>query len=829
MSRWVRWATSVLPMSPAQRSDRVEEVLNALTLEEQVSLLAGSNMWNTVPIPRIDLPKFKVSDGPAGVRGSRFNGPASMNVPCGTALGATWNIALVREIGELLGREVLAKGARVHLAPTVNLHRTPVGGRNFECMSEDPLLTALTAVEYVKGVQSQGVASCIKHFVGNDTEFERMTIDSRIDERTLREVYLVPFERAVADAQVMSVMTAYNRVNGPYAADSTWLLTDVLRGEWGFDGMVVSDWYGLHSTTEGVLAGCDLEMPGPALHRGDKLLEAVASGAVAPEVVRERVRSILGVMDRTGGLDRPPGAETTREDPDDLALLRRAAAACMVLLKNHNAALPIEVAGAPATVAVIGPNAANATVMGGGSAHVTPTRVSQPLDAITSMLRDRSYQVRHAPGCNINKKLPEIEQRLVRDVMLEYFANSTDLDTPGATPVQSGTTETFRILWSGDPLRRGTSDIDFGARLAFVFTPDVTGEWKFSVESVAPVMLSIDGEVVIDNTEVPAGGSFFGTGKPEVVVEHRLEAGREYSFVAEVRHGARGSGLSGLNLGAMAPIIGNQLDDAVDLAAVSDVSIVIVGTNDDWESEGWDRTTMDLPGDQDELIQKVAAVSPRTIVVVNAGSPVSMPWLDEVDAVLCTWFPGQEMGVALADVLCGAVEPGGRLPVTFPRKLEDTPAFEHHPGRNGVANYAEGRLIGYRWYDTVGREPLFPFGFGLGYSDITIDDAAASGNDRVNVTVTNHSTRDGSQVVQVYGHRIDRSALPPDEPDQVLIGWERVQVPAGGSVNASIMIDESSRRSWDLTAGRWESWTGGVELRVGTSSRHLTHRLPIVM
>lgn len=825
-----RGNTSSVPhMAPDTFSPQVERLLDELTIEEQVSMLAGSNMWNTVPVPRLDIPKYRVSDGPAGVRGSRFDGPPSMNVPCGTAIAATWDRDLVRSIGELLGREVQAKGARVHLAPTVNLHRTPVGGRNFECMSEDPLLTAITAVEYVKGVQSQGVASCIKHFVANDTEFERMTIDSQVDERTLRETYLVPFERAVTDADVMSVMSAYNRVNGPYAADSVWLLREVLREEWGFAGMVVSDWYGLHSTAEGVLAGCDLEMPGPALHRGDKLLAAVHQGQVPAGLVRECVGNILSVMERTGGLHVPPGPETSRDDADDIALLRRSAAASFVLLKNDGAALPLGASAALSTLAVIGPNAATGMVMGGGSAHVTPTQVSHPLNAINAVFPARGVEVRHAPGCNINKKLPELDMRLLEDVVVDYFATADDLDTAGVAPAQTGTTGTFRIMWSGDPLGRRTANIDFGARISCAFTPDVGGTWKFSVESVAPVRMFIDDVLVLDNSHLDRGGSFFGMGKPELICEHDMTAGATSRIVIEVRHHPRGSGLSGLNIGAMAPVVGDQLRDAVDLAAQCDATVLVVGTNNDWESEGWDRETLDLPGRQDELIAEVAKVSKRTIVVVNAGSPVAMPWLDAVDAVLFVWFPGQQFGDALADVLTGAVDPGGRLPVTLPRRLEDTPAFEHHPGRNGEAKYLEGRLIGYRWFDTVGREPLFPFGHGLGYSDITIDDAAAGAEHMVNVTVTNHSDRDGDQVVQVYAHRLERDGLPHDEPDQVLVGFVRVRVAARTSANASVLLDERTMRTWDATARTWSPWRGPVQLRVGTSSRAIARRLDVTL
>ena len=797
-----------------------------MTLEEQVSLLAGSNMWNTVPNERLGIPKLRVSDGPAGVRGSRFDGPASMNVPCSTAIAASWDMALVREIGELLGRELEAKGARVHLAPTVNLHRTPVGGRNFECMSEDPLLTALTALEYVKGVQSHGVASCIKHLVGNDTEFERMTIDSQIDERTLREMYLYPFERSVKDADVMSIMTSYNRINGPYAADSEWLLQNVVRDEWGFDGAFISDWYGLHSTAEGVNAGLDLEMPGPTLHRGQKLIDAVNNGDVSADAVRDRARNVLNLMERTGALDTPPGPEVSRDDVQDHATLRRASAAGMVLLQNNNGALPLVPAGIK-NVAVLGPNAATATVMGGGSAHVTPTRVSHPLDALMNRLQPLGISVEHSAGCNINKKLPELDARNLSNVVMDYFNDVGAMDIASATPDLTGTTGVFRLLWTGDPLGRREANISFGARLSAVFTPHVGGEWSFSLESVAASRIIIDGEIILDNADAPNGGSFFGMGKPEVVVKKTLQAEREYSFVVEVRHTPIGSGLSGINIGAMAPIDSDQLGEAIDLAARSDVSVIVVGTNDDWESEGWDRETIDLPGKQDVLIHEVAKVSKRTIVVINAGSPVAMPWLNEVDAVLFTWFAGQEMGDALVDVLLGDVEPSGRLPVTMPRRMEDTPAAEHHPGRNGVAKYLEGRLIGYRWYDTIGREPQFPFGFGLGYADVKVTDAASSGTHMVTTTLQNTSQRDGVQVVQVYAHLVNRDGLSNDEPFQRLVGWSRVVVPAGASVNAVVKLDRDAYRTWDVEAGTWAQWTGDVELRVGTSSRHMTHFLPI--
>jgi beta-glucosidase len=547
--------------------------------------------------------------------------------------------------------------------------------------------------------------------------------------------------------------------------------------------------------------------------------------------VRDCARNILNLMERTGGTGVPPGPEISRTDADDMATLRRASSSAMVLLRNESIGgtpvLPLDVRGLT-SIAVLGPNASRGMVQGGGSAHVTPTRVSHPLDAITERLGS-AVRIEHSAGCNINKKLPELDARLLQNVSLDYYRDPAELDDANAVPAEVGTTGVFRLLWAGDPLNRREPNFAFGARLAAQLTPDQTGEWVFSIESVAPVLIIIDGETVLDNANVPAGGSFFGMGKPETLVTINLEAGRTYSFVVELRHTPTGAGLSGLTIGAMGPQQENMMEEAVTLAASCDVSIVVVGTNDDWESEGWDRDTIALPGEQDALITEVAKVSKRTIVIVNAGSPVSMPWLDEVEAVIYAWFPGQEFGDALVDLLVGDVEPSGRLPVTLPRRLEDTPAFEHHPGRNGVAKYLEGRLIGYRWYDTVGREPLFPFGFGLGYADVQIIDASKSGTHGVDVAVRNESARAGVQVVQVYAHRKDRAGLPSDEPDQKLVGYSRVKVAANGTTMLHVDLDPDAYRMWDPETSAWTQWTGNIELRVGTSSRHIAHRIAITL
>jgi len=812
----------------------IEALLDALTLEEQIGLLAGGDFWHTVPVERLGIPAMRVSDGPVGARGTTFaGGPPSMCAPCGTLLAATWDPALVEQVGQVLGRETKAKGASVLLAPTVNLHRTPVGGRNFECLSEDPWLSARMAVGYVRGVQSQGVACCIKHFVGNDTEFERMSVDSRIDERTLREVYLVPFEAAVTEAGVQAIMTAYNRINGVWSADSAENLA-LARDEWGYDGLFMSDWFGLHSTVEGIEAGLDLEMPGPTLHRGAKLLEAVESGLVAPAAVRRAAGNVLRLMARTGALHGDgPGPETSRTDgPEaeaDLALLRRTAAAGMVLVHNPAHTLPLA-AGELRRVAVVGPNAAVGQVMGGGSAHVTPTRVAHPLASLQARLGSLGVEVVHAAGAYIHRRLPEPEPAVrTGPGTLAIYASPDDLDRPGAEPVSSSALDGFHMMWVADPTGRRDPNPSFGARLAATVVPDRTGEWHVGVESVAPATVLVNGRQILDNTDTPVGGSFFGTGRGETRASVELTAGQPVELVVEIRHRPNGMGMGGFNLGLLGPLDDDPIGLAEAAAAGADATIVVVGTNDDWECEGWDRTTLALPGSQDELVRRVAAASRRTIVVVNSGSPVLMPWLADVDAALLCWFPGQEMGEALADVLLGDVEPGGRLPVTFPASLDDTPTVEHYPGRNGVAEYREGRLLGHRWYDTVGREPLFPFGFGLGYAEVDVTAAqrgtgAEAGT--VTATVANRSTRAGSQVVQVYlAPTGDRSG---DEPAQRLVGFARVTVPAGSEAEVAVTLDPRATLTWDVAGRTWVEAPGPFELRVGTSSRHLPIRLPLL-
>ncbi len=769
-----------------------------LTVEQKVELLAGADVWHTAAFDDPAVPAIRMSDGPAGVRGTSWTGAASASFPCGVALGATWDPELVRRIGHALGREARSKSAQVVLGPTVNLHRTPIGGRNFECMSEDPLLTAELAVAYVEGLQAEGVASCIKHFVGNDTEFERMTISSEIDERTLRELYLLPFEAAVKRAGVRAVMSGYNRLNGTFCGEHPWLLNEVLRGQWGFDGVVVSDWFGCHSAGESLLAGLDLEMPGPARQRGQHLLDEVRAGAVTEHDLDVAVGRLLGLAEWTGAAEADT-AEQTADDPETREVIRAAATRAMVLLKNDDATLPL--APTVPRLALIGPYARFGRIQGGGSARVKPDHGRGPLEALAERLPDVTFET----GGTIAKYLP---------TMRGNFAVAFE-DESGAT----GTTDVSRLAWYWDkPPVTGMSATRFSARVTGTFQPDHAGDWEIGLRAVGAAGVALDGETIVELAEPQRGGAFFGIGSPEVRGTIQLED-RPYEVTVDYPLGEPDL-VRGLVVGARPVPEGDHLERASALAASADVAIVIVGTDDDWETEGEDRTSLALPGDQDDLVRTVVGANPRTVVVLNTGSPVTMPWLDDVPAVLQIWFPGQEIGDALADVLLGEQEPGGRLPITFPRQLEDTPAFAHYPGADGRAEYGERLLVGHRWYDRQEIEPLFPFGFGLGYTTFELDAPVVEGSAEhgasVELTVKNTGPRPGSEVVQVYVEPPDGD---DDRPRRQLAGFRRVDLRDGGEERVHIDLDRRAFSSW--IDGDWVVQAGEYTVLVGRSSRDL--------
>ncbi|MFI7544920.1 beta-glucosidase [Actinoplanes sp. NPDC049599] len=775
----------------------MDDLLARLTLEQKVSLLGGQDFWSLPAIPEIGLRSLVMSDGPIGVRGTGWAPEdPSIALPSPTALAATWDPELARTAGHLLGQESRRKGVHLLLGPTVNLQRTPLGGRHFECYSEDPLLSGEIAVGFVAGVQAHGVGTTVKHLVGNDFETDRMTVDVRIGERALRELYLAPFERVVR-AGGWGVMSAYNAVNGlPMAANGP-LQSDVLKDEWGFDGIVVSDWRAARETVPAALGGLDIAMPAMENPWGAKLVAAVRSGAVPEELVDDKVRRVLRLAARVGVLDGvPPAVTSFPAELDGDAVAHQVAARSFVLARNEHFTLPLEPA-ALTRVAVIGALATDARVLGGGSAQVVPPHVISPLEGLGRALS--GVDVSYAVGADPRPFLPALPQPA--QVELLGAGHTFGVDTAA-------------VRWIGDLPGGVDKDVVTGLELRTTFTPEQDGEHTFAVSGFGTFDLRVGDRRLYVGTLHPPGATRadlllsprehraiaeLTAGEPvEVVLRQTIQPGMAHTVSATLGHLAPGVSADGM------------IDEAVALAAESDVAVVVVGTTEQVESEGFDRTSLSLPGRQDELVVRVAAANPRTIVVVNAGSPVLLPWADDVAAVLLTWFPGQEAGAALADVLLGVAEPGGRLPTTWPRREHDCPILEVVP-RDGRLGYDEGVFIGYRAWERAGRKPLYAFGHGLGYTSWQYETLAVSATEAV-VTLTNTGARAGREVVQVYvGPQgeppvgVGPAGVVPERPARWLAGFAPVEAHPGETVTVRVPLPE---RTWQVWDAGWHSVPG---------------------
>jgi beta-glucosidase len=813
-------------------SPRIRELAAKLTLDEKAALTAGADLWHTVAVERLGIPGLVLSDGPSGARGVHMGeGATSALFPCGTALAATWNPELVQAVGAAIAEDARTKGTNVLLGPTMNLHRSPLAGRNFECHSEDPQLSARIAVGFVRGVQSRGVAACVKHFVANDQEFERMSISSEVGERALRELYLVPFEASVREAGAWSVMSAYNKLNGTFASEHPWLLGELLKAEWGFDGLVVSDWYGTYSDVNPARAGLDLEMPGPARRLGPKLAAAVRAGELAEHVLDAAVLRLLRLAERTGALDaKPVEREQAIDRPEHRALARRAAAEAIVLLRNEPAAggaplLPLD-PRALRKLAVIGPNAGHAIVQGGGSARVRPHYAVSPLEGLRKRLGD-GVEIAFEPGSTSHKTLPVLRAPLGLGPLRLELWNGHE---PSGAPARASESREASFTWFG----KFADEIDpraFSARASAVVAPPASGLYEFSLVSVGKSRLFVDGALVVDNwTKQTPGEAFFNLGSTEVRGTVALEAGRRVDVAVEFANVDR-PGVGGLKVGCLRVEPADALlERAVAAAAASDAAVVVVGLNDEWESEGHDRASLALPGRQAELVARVAAANPRTVVVVNAGAPVDLGWLERVPAAVQLWYAGQESGNALADVLVGDVNPSGRLPHTVPCRIEDTPAFVDWPGERGRSVYGEGLFIGYRWYERRKIEPRLPFGHGLSYTRFRYGALEANARFRagesleVALEVTNAGERAGQEVVQLYVRDV---AATVARPEKELRAFAKVELAPGETRRVRFALAPRAFSFWDPARKDWVAEPGEFELCVGASSRDIRARASV--
>lgn len=759
--------------------------------------MTGADFWSLREAPELGLRRIVVSDGPAGVRGETWDERSpSANVPAPTALAASWDVARVERLGRLLAFEARRKGVDVLLAPTVNLHRTPFGGRHFECFSEDPLLTGLIGAAFVRGLQAEGVAATVKHFVANDSETQRFTLNAVVDERVLREFYLLPFELIVAEGP-WAVMSAYNAVNGTTMSESP-LVETVLRGEWGYDGVVMSDW----GATRSADANVDLAMPGP-----DSPLD--------PPDVDARLARLLRLAEHVGALD-PPGSprtpatnasiaptadksSTTAPTPNSpdapaadalrgatswseaeiAAELRAAAAAGFVLARNHGSLLPLT-GRSLRRVAVIGPNAERFRTLGGGSATVYPTYTVSPLDGLRAALPHAD--ITFAPGVKAHTRLP------VADVSVEVHDGGL---------VERRVTGEF--TWFGAPKT---------VEVHTTITAERAGEHVIGASGVGHFTLTLDGTVAFDEALALRPGADPGEhlfAPPQKGVPVVLDAGQTVDVVL------RAAGVTSFQLNHDPPVPADALEHAVRIARDADLVVLVVGTTPEVESEGFDRTTLQLPGNQDELVERVTDANPKTIVVVNAGAPVLMPWIKRAPAVLLTWFPGQEAGNAIADVILGRSEPGGRLPTTWPAREDGLPSVLP---ADGELRYEEGLRVGYRG----DVEPLFPFGHGLGYTSWEY-----LAMDGPRVRLANTGTRHGREVVQVYAAR-PGSAI--DRPARWLAGFAVVEADAGEEVIVDVPLTPRAFDHW--ADGAWQREPGEFTLEAGRSVADLKLRDTLV-
>jgi beta-glucosidase len=802
-------------------TDHLRPLLEQLSLEEKVALVQGADFWTTVPLPRIGLRAMTLSDGPAGVRGPVWDErDPSLNLPSGTALAASWDAGLARRYGAASASEARRKGVDVVLGPTINLHRSPLGGRHFECFSEDPWLSGELGAAYVDGLQANGVAATPKHYVANDSETDRFTVDVQVDERVLRELYLLPFERTV-EAGAWAIMSAYNSVDGVTMTEHD-LLETPLNSEWGFDGVVISDWTAVRSL-DSVPAAQDLAMPGPAPAWED-LAEAVRDGRLDEADLDRKVLRLLLLAERVGALE-----GTTPATPaalDGHAFAREAAIEGAVLVKNAG-----ELPWNPASlskVAVIGHNALHARTQGGGSATVLPDEIVTPIAGIRAAL----------PGAEVAYELGAVVQEGVAEIPLEQLTNPrtgepglvvTFRDAAGAELFSEDRRSTALVWFGGDAPIAASASVE----LHTTFTPDASGEVLLGFATAKRGRIHVDGALVLDDQPkiegTDLGAAFLAP--PSVTAAVHVEAGVPVDVRAEFDLASSGSALDG----ALSVTFGIAPDDsdpegliasAVDAARGADVAVVVVGTNSKVESEGYDREDLDLPGRQDELVRAVAAVNPRTIVIVNSGSPVLMPWRDDVSAILLGWFGGQEFGDAIADILFGAAEPGGRLPTSWPAALEDVPVRDVTPV-DGRLVYDEGIHVGYRAWLRAGVAPAYPFGYGLGYTTWSFDEISVAlrepqdgadgasganpGDTVVRVAVTNTGERPGKQVVQLYASREDSAV---ERPVRWLVGFGVVRAGAGETATVDIPVDARRLAHWD---GGWELEPGAFTLHAGAS------------
>lgn len=790
--------------------------------------LVGIDFWHTKALPKHGIPSLRMSDGPNGVRGTKFfNGVPAACFPCGTALGSTFNQDLLEEAGRTMGAEAIAKSAHIILGPTINMQRSPLGGRGFESIGEDPFLAGLGAAALVRGIQSSGVQACIKHFLCNDQEDKRMGVQSIVTERALREIYALPFQLAVRDAQPGAFMTAYNGINGTFCSENKKYLDDMLRKEWGWDGLIMSDWYGTYSTVDAVKAGLDLEMPGPARFRGEALQFNASTGKPFGHVIDDRAREVLKMVKKVAGLPiKEFGDEKEANTPETAALLRRIGNESIVLLKNENNVLPLS---KTKKTLVLGPNAKEATYHGGGSAALRAYYAVSPYDGIAAALGSKpeftvgAYTHRFLPilgsQCTDPDGKPGMRWRVFNEP--PGTADRTLVDELQFTKTE------MHLVDYANPKVADTWYADMEG--SFVADQDCVYELGIVVSGTAKGY--VNGELIVDNaTKQVAGDAFFGAATREERGRVSIKKGETVNFKIEfgsaptftLKGDAYVPGHGSLRVGGCRVLDDQEeIQRSVALAKEHDQVIICAGLNSDWETEGADRASMKLPGVLDQLIADVSKANPNTVVVMQTGTPEEMPWLDVAPAVVQAWYGGNETGNCIADVIFGDANPSGKLSLSFPKRLQDVPAFLNFRTEAGRTLYGEDVYVGYRYYEFADREVNFPFGHGLSYTTFGFSDlkvAVEDGKIKATLSVTNTGDRKGAEVAQLYVR--PKQAAKINRPVKELRGFAKVELEAGQSKTVSIEeLEKYAAAYWDEERDQWCVEKGDYEVIVSDSSK----------
>jgi beta-glucosidase len=798
--------------SQAPLEQRVDDLFGQLTQAEKLSLLGGTG-FTTQPIPRLGVPAMMMSDAGQGVRGGspKMAGPATA-FPAGVVMASTWDTNLLRQIGQAIGEEARNKGsgAQVLLGPAVNIHRTPQGGRNGEYMSEDPFLAARLAVPYIQGMQSVGVAACIKHFACNNQEEDRMKVDVNVSERALREIYLPAFEAGVKEGKVWSLMSSYNVVNGSHSSANYYLLTDILKKEWGFDGLVMSDWGGVHETAV-VQAGNDLEMPTGKNMSVKKLKAALLNGSVTQAAVDDSIHRILRTVIRTGLLDGLPKPDAKMvNSAAHKKLAYEVAAHGIVLLKNENGILPLDRAQIK-SIAVIGEAASDMQIDAGGSPAVVPLHTVQILDGIKNLAGSGIAVTYAATQTGADIFVPNAANN-AHGFRAEYFTNNTFKSASAYTHNETSVSlnqwyglphklpaDNFSVRWTGKVIAPENGDY------AFQFT--FTGGEGFRV--------FLDDKLILEHAANSVGNAASAMAN--------LEAGKNYALRVEYFLTAKNYFAFNLR-----PPFKTSYDHAIAAAKNADVAVVCVSTRRQ-EGETKDRPSLALPDEQDDLIRAVAKANNHTVVVLNNGTPVLMKnWLGQIPALIEAWFPGQEGGDALAAILFGDVNPSGKLPDTLAANREDYPDFGNFPGAHDQENYAEGIYVGYRHFDQANIEPLFPFGYGLSYTTFAYKNLKLSQTElqpdsgvTASVDITNTGKRAGEEIAELYVHD---TAPKIDKPVRELKGFAKIALAPGETKTVTFTIAPRALAYFDVPNHQWKADAGNYEIEIGASSRDVRQK-----